>query len=185
LIILQDDRHPLSAAHLSAGSVRLASAGRIHNRVEQSRTRSNASGPIDASVKNQASEQQLQQSVLVASPSTVQRLVRPQVLGNDGRSVAAGMIQPSGGPFEGSPVPLRQRWVSTKRIQMAFELLQHQPSSRATRLKPLQLRNKRHSCSILFHERSSFIAYLAATERIARAIPGSNAYRRGSDKLIR
>jgi hypothetical protein len=37
--------------------------------------------------------------------STIKRLTYPQVLGNGGRSVAAGMIQPSGGPFEGSPVP--------------------------------------------------------------------------------
>jgi hypothetical protein len=76
-------------------------------------------GPIDASVKNRSKRTPAFPTVIVwHSPQSSGSLVR----GSPAHGRSVGTIQPSGGPFEGSPVPHRRRWYSTKPTQPAFEL---------------------------------------------------------------
>jgi hypothetical protein len=149
---------PFSGAHLSTGSVRPASAGRIHIHVHKA----NNSHSNCCSV----------------AQSTIKRLTYPQVPGSwpfgsrwdDSTkrwtfrgltcpSASTGMIRPS---------------VYSRRL--SFLQLRHQLRSRATRIKPSslhqvpQLRNP-------VSQTTSFIACLAATGQIASAIPDSTAHR--------
>jgi hypothetical protein len=72
-------------------------------------------------------------------------------------------------------------------IQPAFELSTADASAKlsSNAHQAIPAFNKRNSRSILFHEGSSFVAYLAAIDQIASAIPNINPNRSGFDKLIR
>jgi hypothetical protein len=130
----------------------------------------------------------------IPTDSVITRLIRPQVPGlwplshwynSTERWTFRGLTCP---PFNRGltrPPSPALGFDQAYNWRSSFLQLMHQPSSRATRIKPSSSQQALQLFNPVSRTTSSFLAYLAAIGQIASAIPDSNAYRRGSDKLIR